>query len=649
MNQIQNYINTIQSNLELYNTVISPNNKKVISEYIQRLHRIDELLDVDKYKLVFIGAPGVGKTSLICNYLNLLTDKFVGKKKDDVPLLNTASGRTTAAEIHILTGKKSLIRIEPCSQKEQTSCIKSYCRSVWDKTFDKEIGSDEDNKSEDKTESAELYRMIKNMAGFTKENGYSKDEDIINEISQKYRAADYAVFCNEILNRTGITTRNTFSIPYDSKFNFKIWLKKTFSDINLGKCAGVSIPKRIYIQICQNDFELPLPEWTDEIIDTRGFDGEGRTDIKNLIQQDNTINIILDKITSPINKELYPIFNSWVIKENTDIIPRLSLVIACRDSELDSVCEAEDEKDGERIKISEIDTCIRSNRLNYYNKNTIFFNALEAYSMMKTPRKKDDPSSKQHYVIADIDSEIANDCREDFSKSITKVKDDFRNSLISEADDISQRAQNIFNSLKKQPTALDRERNRVASKLEEFKSQVMPTLTTNKRILNSFDSMFDTIKNTIHWASVRKTTEMYGEWEKCDIYAKIQVYLWNIVSQEISCYKNQIDDLLSSIDPQLSDYAKSYVFAEKNAFVKLKTQVENLGYNKMFLAFNLSEENPIDEFWNKAQSIYGKGYLGNVIACYKQWIDNNHCDKNLCSDVRQFVLLYFDTIIDIVS
>ena len=142
---------------------------------------------------------------------------------------------------------------------------------------------------------------------------------------------------------------------------------------------------------------------------------------------------------------------------------------------------------------------------------------------------------------------------------------------------------------------------------------------------------------------------MYGEWEKCDIYAKIQVYLWNIVSQEISCYKNQIDDLLSSIDPQLSDYAKSYMFAEKNAFVKLKTQVENLGYNKMFLAFNLSEENPIDEFWNKAQSIYGKGYLGNVIACYKQWIDNNHCDKNLCSDVRQFVLLYFDTIIDIVS
>ena len=650
LNHIQNYINTLQSNLELYDAVISPNNKKVISEYIQRLHRIDELLDVDKYKLVFIGAPGTGKTTLICNYLNLLTDKFVGKKPDDISLLDTASGRTTAAEIHILTGKRSLIRIEPCSQKEQASYIKSYCRSVWDKTFDKEIGTDEDNKSkEDKAESAELYRMIKNMAGFTKENGYSKDEDIINEISQKYKTADYAVFCNETLNRTDITTRNTYSIPYDNKFNFKIWLKKTFSDINLGKCAGVPIPKRIYIQVCQNDFELPLPEWTDEIIDTRGFDGEGRTDIKDLIQQDNTISIILDKITSPINKELYPIFNSWVIKENTDIIPRLSLVIACRDNELGSVCEAEDEEDGERIKISEIDTCVRSNRLNYCNKNTIFFNALEAYSMKKVPRKKDDPSSKSYSVIADIDSEIANDCRDDFSKSITKIKDNFRNALFSEADDISQRAQNIFNSLKKQPTILDSERNRVVSKLEELKSQVIPMIATNKHILNSFDSMFDTIKNTIHWASVRKTTEMYGEWEKCDIYAKIQVYLWNIVSQEISYYKNQIDDLLSSIDPQLSDYAKSYIFAEKNAFVKLKTQVENLGYNKMFLAFNLSEENPIDEFWNKAQSIYGKGYLSNVIAYYKQWIDNNHCDKNLCSDIRQFVLLYFDTIIDIVS
>ena len=91
------------------------------------------------------------------------------------------------------------------------------------------------------------------------------------------------------------------------------------------------------------------------------------------------------------------------------------------------------------------------------------------------------------------------------------------------------------------------------------------------------------------------------------------------------------------------------MFAEKNAFVKLKTQVENLGYNKMFLAFNLSEDKPIDEFWNKAQSIYGQGYLSNVIACYKHWINNNHCDKDLCSNIRQFVLLYFDTIIDIVT
>ena len=117
LTKIQNIIDNLQSNLELYEAIISPNNRKVINENITRLHRIDELLSVDKYKLVFIGSPGTGKTTLICNYLDLLRDDFIDKEPNDVPLLNTASGRTTSAEVHILKGKRTLIRVEPCKIK----------------------------------------------------------------------------------------------------------------------------------------------------------------------------------------------------------------------------------------------------------------------------------------------------------------------------------------------------------------------------------------------------------------------------------------------------------------------------------------------------------------------------------------------------
>ena len=648
MNQIQNHINTIQSNLELYDAIISPNNKKVISEYIQRLHRINELLDVDKYKLVFIGAPGVGKTTLICNYLDLISDNFINKQADEVPLLNTASGKTTAAEIHILTGKRSLIHIEACSQKEQINYIKSYCRSLWDKVFDKEIEIDEVDNSKKEKKPDEIYRMIKNMAGFTKEAGYSHEEDIKNEIIQKYKATEYNNFYNYMIAKTGITKRNTLSVSYGSKTDFKVWLKKTFSDINLGKMPGVPIPKRIFIQISQKDLELPIPEWADEVIDTRGFDGEGRVDVKSLIHQDNTINIVLDKITTPIDEKLHPIFNSWIVKENVDIIPRLSLVVACRTNELNSVCEAENEENGEEIKRSEIDTCIKANKLNYNNENTLFYNAQGAYETKNVPRKNG-AKINNISVITNINKENANIYRSFFTEHISEIKDRFRNNLLADAEDILQRTSNIFNSLKKQPTLLDIERNRIASKLEELKEQALSTFVNNKSVITSFDSLFDMIKNRIHWASIRKTTETYGEWEKCHIYALMEEYLWKIVYQEISSYKIQIDKLFASVDSGLSDYTKSYLIAEREAYLKFKIQVENLGYTKMFDAFNISECEPRKEFWSTAQSISGKGYLNNVIECYKNWINNNGCDKGLCEAVRQLVLQYIDTIIDVVS
>lgn len=636
MTKVQNIVDEFQSKLETYQNIIPPNDRKVINENIARLHRINELLDVDKYKLVFIGAPGSGKTTLICNYLDLLRDDFIDKEPNDVPLLNTASGRTTAAEVHILKGKRTLIRIEPCKIKEQEGFVRIYCRTLWDKIFDTE------NETLSNSESAELDRIVRNMAG------YSKNIDIENEIRENYKPEDYNKFCDYMIMKTCIHNRKTIAVIYDGTTDFKLWLKKTFSDINLGKAENIPIPKRIFIQIAEYDYDFSLPEWADEVIDTRGLDGDGRLDVKSLIYQDNTINIILDKITTPIDERLHPIFNSWIVKENVDIIPRLSLVIACRNNELSSVCEAEDEEDGEEIKRSEIGLCIKANNLNYDNDNTIFYNAQGAYETKNVPRKT---GAKIHNVsvITNIDTENAELYRSFFSEEITRIKDNFRNELIIEAEDISQRTLNIFNSLKKQPTLYDTERNRIVSKLEELKTQALSTFKNNKSIINSFDTMFNKIKYNYHWATVRKTTEMYGEWGKCNIYGIIQSHLWTIVSNEFSDYKFQIDQLLNSIDSQLSNYIISYQTAERNYYLKLKTYTEAEGFKHMLKTFNVSVDEPRKEFWDKARSIHGKGYLTNVIDCYKNWIDSTAYDKDLCEIIYQSISNYFNSIIEIIS
>lgn len=636
LTQIQNILDTIKSNLEKYNPIISKNDLKVINKNIERLNRIDELLSVEKYKLVFIGAPGTGKTTLICNYLDLLLDDYVNKQPDEISLLSTASGRTTAAEVHILNGKRTLVRIEPCKLKEQEGYIRSYCRTVWDKVFNSE------NDSKTHSESAELDRIIRNMAG------YNKNIEVENYIRQNFQHNDYLKFCNFMIAKIKLTSRNTMSIVYDGQSDFKQWLKKTFSEINLGKMPDFPIPKRIFIQIAEEDLILPLPEWIGRVIDSRGFDGEGRLDVKTLINQDDTINIILDKITTPIDARLHPIFNSWIVKESVDVIPRLALVIACRNNELNSVCEAENEEEGEEIKRSEIDFCINANKLNYNNNNTFFYNAQGSYETKNVPRKNGTRITNIS-VVTDINKDNATIYRDFFSEHISEIKDNYHNSLFAEADDILQRTLNIFNSVNRQSIIQDTERHRIVSKLTELKDQTLRAFINNKKITTSFNSAFDKIREQTHWASVRKTTEMYGEWDKCHIYAIMEAHLWTIISKELSPFRKQINNLISSIDDQLLDYMKSYQTAEREAYLQLKKNIEDIGYNQMFAAFNYSADEPRAEFWNTAQSFFGRGYLCNVISYYKEWIDENQYDNDIRDLTCNSIILYFDTIIGIIS
>ena len=60
----------------------------------------------------FIGNIGVGKTTAICRLLNLI--------KDNNPILDTASGRTTACDVHIWIRKdlRSSILVDQYSNTE---------------------------------------------------------------------------------------------------------------------------------------------------------------------------------------------------------------------------------------------------------------------------------------------------------------------------------------------------------------------------------------------------------------------------------------------------------------------------------------------------------------------------------------------------
>lgn len=108
---------------------------------LERLEEIDKILNIEKYKIVFIGTIGQGKTTAICHLFNLISDFRVsktinGKSKDVIEtreLLSTGSGKTTICEVIIKAADKTYIEIEPYTIDEMENLIFEFCDYIANK------------------------------------------------------------------------------------------------------------------------------------------------------------------------------------------------------------------------------------------------------------------------------------------------------------------------------------------------------------------------------------------------------------------------------------------------------------------------------------------------------------------------------------
>jgi len=116
--------------------------KKSLLSKLNRLDEISNILDIDKYKVVFIGKIGAGKTTAICNLFNLVHDieknvetkKGRGSIKVTEPLLSTASGRTTISEVIIKSDRNIYIEIDPYDREKLEPLITDFCESFYNKS-----------------------------------------------------------------------------------------------------------------------------------------------------------------------------------------------------------------------------------------------------------------------------------------------------------------------------------------------------------------------------------------------------------------------------------------------------------------------------------------------------------------------------------
>jgi hypothetical protein len=238
-----------------------------------KINEVTKLLEVENKNIVFIGTIGVGKTTAICSLFNLF-DTSINPKK---PILATGAGATTICEVEIEFGGVNQIRIDPYSSDELEQFINEYIDTI--------IGRNTVVDGVAQKLTTELERAVKFMIApnMPLNNIDAHIQNIIkNTPNNPDRIRQLLIDTVAIQNRNQVVFTNTNHVHEEQ------WLRTTFSDINNGKIATASIPKKIYITINS------VNKVQNKIIDTKGMDSRNpeflREDLDRYIKNpDNLI------------------------------------------------------------------------------------------------------------------------------------------------------------------------------------------------------------------------------------------------------------------------------------------------------------------------------------------------------------------------
>ncbi|HPS89823.1 MAG TPA: hypothetical protein PLC35_07620, partial [Methanosarcina vacuolata] len=248
-----------------------------------------------EHPVVFMGSPGVGKTTAICALTKGLRD-LNEKDLNRQMTLQTGSGRTTICEVHVRSAGEYAITIEPCSEEELRYHVADFCEYLLNQT---EKGDDNVTR-EGSGISAEVERTLRNMTGLMvkkvkREDGKYHREDPATELVKVYPQKEKLLV--EIFARLNITKRQRTSIAYSHVSSIEPikWLSKTFSEINFGRHPEFSLPRRIEVSIPGNI--LGTDELSVRLIDTRGIDEPSapRRDLQSYLDNERAVIVLCSR------------------------------------------------------------------------------------------------------------------------------------------------------------------------------------------------------------------------------------------------------------------------------------------------------------------------------------------------------------------
>lgn len=590
---------------------------------LRQLIEIESKLNIEKYKLAFIGEKGVGKTTQINHLFNLTYEKIL--KNEGIELeevLTTASGGTTICEVEIYKADTNYIEIEPYSEVEIKQFLITYCEYIWEKFIIKS------NKGRIKSPlSSEVARGLRNICGL---KNVTIDNKSVNQFAIKAEQHEtFESYLQEIQALADLTNRKKTVVNIDGKDvkQKKKNLQKAFNSINLVNFLDMSIPSKINIYLDNELLDMGGIENFAGVIDTRGINSEGittRRDLDTYIRDcEDTICIFVDEFASVPNSDIIIYMKNAIDAGIKDVQDRMILLVRYEAGEPEGYLTDDGKADDKEIGIQrklEDSILVELDSIDFKDENILFYN-----SMDRLERIVENEKCTNRWVLnknIEEANKVIKENREEILNGINQVVERRKGKLYAKIDCIRKDFEILKNGI-----TLD---ERVKSKLDYVRTEILGLKPNSNNFYKEIARIHiqEYIKKIEqqHHMRILATNNRFGTYIDFEIYYLAVMCVEEVLIKETREKKAKLEGVLETIynDSDINKETKvliSTIINQMDIYYRelircMRDDVEEIT-NKLF--YSKSLYNP---FWRNAKNRWGKGagYKNAVLNMYKQLI-----------------------------
>jgi len=336
---------------------------------------IRKLLAPEKYRLMFVGQVGSGKTTALCHLLGL-TYKKQGKNVEGyAELLMTGEGRVAIGPVVIKPSSQPYIKIKPVSKEEFKKCLRELAEYA--------IGRARDENNPPPAQSAEMQRALLNMTGYYFPP-VDRDSQLIDEairivnrmepidddLEEEDDPAVEELF-DILLQAANLPNRQTTIFGYTGRDDWAEqaeWLQSSFRAINVMLWENAPYPE--WIEIGIPNIREDILRYFDEFIDTKGLESQhGQlSEIEDWLIQPETITVFCTPFANAPEPGIRAVLKHYLDQNPEHRKDQYLLMAAVRSGGAENITDGDsfavgDFDEGCRIRIGQIINALGDIRL----------------------------------------------------------------------------------------------------------------------------------------------------------------------------------------------------------------------------------------------------------------------------------------------